>query len=212
MNTHEDRRTTDQATRPRGAVGVGIRGLYALVGAGLALCAIALWLALIGIPPLSGEDTWVPASTLPQIHQLEIGDTAARTEVSVLPLWLRAVGISSTVLWTAMLVITARAVALLARRAAQGRPFADDVLRRLRHLVIWLLALAAARVAVDLFTASWVSSWFEHQMDTTQAGGVLSTEFPSFSLPYLVAALVAAILGLAFRQGRALVEETEGLV
>lgn len=130
----------------------------------------------------------------------------------MLPLWLRALGVLNTVLLAVMLVLTLRTVHLLAVRAAQGRPFADDVVRRLQRLPLWLGALVVARLLLDVLTISALTSWFDAQVARTEQGGALGIDLPALSLTMIVAAAVAAVLASAFRRGRELTEQTDGLV
>ncbi|KUG51921.1 hypothetical protein AVL62_08260 [Serinicoccus chungangensis] len=183
-----------------------------VVGAAVALCALQVFLVVSGIPVIPSDDAWVPPSALPQVLQLDLPVDALRTEVTVLPLWIRLLGVSSTVLMAAMLVIALRAVHHVARRSAQGRPFADDVVRRLRRVAVWLLALVGLRLLVDVATGAAVERRFADHLDATEAGGALGIDLPSLSVPMIVAAAVAAVLAHAFATGRDLVDATDGLV
>ncbi|WP_298888488.1 DUF2975 domain-containing protein [uncultured Serinicoccus sp.] len=183
-----------------------------VAGAAVALCALQVFLVLSGIPLIPSDDAWVPPTAVPQVLQLDLPADAPRTEVTVLPLWIRLLGISSTVLMTAMLVIALRAVHHVARRSAQGRPFADDVVRRLRRVTVWLLVLVGLRLLVDVGTGAALQGWFTDHLDATGAGGGLGLDVPSLSVPMIVAAAVAATLAHAFARGRDLVDATDGLV
>jgi hypothetical protein len=183
-----------------------------LTGAVIAVCALSVYLNLTGIPLIPQENAWVPAESLPQLAQLELPSGSSRTEITVLPLWLRALGVLNTVLLAVMLVLVFRTVHLLAVRAAEGRPFADDVVRRLQRLPLWLGALIIARLAVDVVTIAALTRWFEAVLEDTRQGGGLGTNFPALSLTMIVAAAVAAVLASAFRRGRELTEDTDGLV
>ena len=200
--------TTD---RPRG-LRVASMAVNLVVGATVAVCALQVFLVVSGIPVIPSDDAWVPPTALPQVLQLDIPIDAMRTEITVLPLWIRLLGISSSVIMTAMLVIALRTVHHVARRSAQGRPFADDVVRRLRRVAVWLLVLVGLRLLVDVATGAALERWFADHLDATRTGGGLGIDLPSLSVPMVVAAAVAAILAHAFATGRDLVDATDGLV
>lgn len=128
-----------------------------------------------------------------------------------LPFWLRALGTTSTVAMTVMLVIVFRTVHLLARRSAEGRPFTEDVIRRLRRASSWLLVLIILRLLIDVATIAALNGWFPSAADS-HGGGALDTDLPALSLTMLVAAAVAGVLAQAFHRGRQLSEDTDGLV
>lgn len=202
---------TPQSTRPASTTWA-VRLVNILTGAVIAVCALSVYLYLTGIPLIPQENAWVPAESLPQLLTLELPADSSRTEITVLPLWLRALATANPVLLTVMLVLTFRTVHLLAVRAAEGRPFADDVVRRLQRLPLWLGVLIVARLLFDVLTIAALSSWFETEVASTQQGGALGTNFPALSLTIIVAAAVGAILAIAFRQGKELTEQTDGLV
>lgn len=207
-----------EATRqPQGRTTItyAIRVVNILTGVVIAGCALTVWGNLTGIAPVPYGDAWVPPESLPQVLALEIGsDSGGRTEITVLPLWLRALGVSSAVLMTVMLVVVFRAVHLLAWRSAEGRPFAEDVIRRLRQVSIWLMVLVVVRLLVDVATIAALTAWFQSEVidAATPIGGSLGTDLPALSLSMVVAAAVAGVLAQAFRRGKELVEETDGLV
>lgn len=202
---------TSQRTRPTSTLWAA-RLVNVLTGVVIALCVLSVYLHLTGIPIIPMEDAWVPADALPQVLQLEIPSDSSRTEITVLPLWLRALGTLNAVLMAVMLVLVFRTVHLLAVRASEGRPFADDVIHRLQRLPWWLGALIVARLAVDVATIAALGQWFHALMDDTRQGGALGTDAPALSLTMIVAAAVAAVLATAFRRGKELTEDTDGLV
>lgn len=183
----------------------------ALTGIVIALCLLRVWINLSGIPLVPQDNAWVPPESLPQILNLQLGPDPATTEITALPVWLRALGTTSTVAMTVMLVIVFRTVHLLARRSAEGRPFAADVIRRLRRASSWLLVLIILRLLIDVATITALNGWFPSAADS-HGGGALGTDLPALSLNMLVAAAVAGVLAQAFHRGRQLSEDTDGLV
>lgn len=207
-------RTTNRQPGGKAASGFAIMVVNLFMGAALALLAVSLWINLSGIPLIPSDDAWVPANSLPQILQLDIGDDpAARTEISVLPFWIRLLSLTSTAIMTVMLVMVFRTVHLLARRSTEGRPFAPEVIQRLRRLSIWLVALVLLRFLVDVGTIAAVSAWFtDNVFEEPGVSGGLGTDFPALSLSMIVTAAVAGVLAQTFRQGSELTEATDGLV
>lgn len=190
------------------------RLLDLLIWGALAVCLVRLFAILTGFPPMWWwDDAWVPATALPQVLQLDYKvteDDPAPGDIRLLPLWLRALGSVSIVLFTVMLVMVLRGARLVAQRAMQGAPFAPDIAGRLRTIAVVVLSLALLRVLVDVATISGVMSW-EPPDEQWHSLGV-GTNTPSISLSLVIAAIVAGSLASAFERGARLEKEIDGLV
>lgn len=182
-----------------------------VTGIVVVVCLVRVWVIVTGIPVVPLGDTWVTPEAMPQILNLQLGSGTTPTDITALPVWLRVLSATSLVALAVMVVIVFRAVDLLARRSAEGRPFADDVIRRLRDGSLWLLWLVLGRLLIDAATIAALHRWFSTKPDE-HGGGALGTDLPALSLPMLVAAVVADLLARAFERGRQLTEDTDGLV
>lgn len=195
---------------------IAIRTMDVLLWGAVAVCVAGVWMALTGIPLTlwwSGREVWVSPTALPQISQFDYAVTEegpARAEVTLLPLWLRAIGVSSTVLFTAMLVMVLRSARLIAVRVMNSDPFAAEIPRSLRTTMIVVLCLAVVRFLVDLVTASALMRWQPEAEQFHSLG--ISTNLPSVSLSLVLAAIIAGVLATAFERGARLEQETDGLV
>lgn len=201
-----------KSTGTRVALGV----LDVVLWGAVAACGVHVWSVLTGttlVPRWVVSDAWVPASALIQVNQLELvltEEDPGRSEITLFPWWLRAVGASSFVLFTAMLVTVLRAARLIAARVMSLDPFSADIPRRLRHTTVVVLVLAVARLLVDLAVISHLMTW----QPTTATFHSLHVNLnpPSLSLSLVLAAIVAWVLAVAFERGARLEREAEGLV
>lgn len=204
---------TRTKVRPSRA-GLTTRVLDVLIWGAVVLCLVRLFAILTGIAlTWWWDDAWVDATALPQVLQLEYtaaeGDPATG-DIRLLPLWLRALGSVSIVLFTVMFIMVLRAARLVAQRAMEGAPFAPDIARRLRTIAVVVLALAVLRVLVDVATISGVVSW--EPPDERWHMLAVGTDLPSVSLSLVIAAVVAGALASAFDRGARLEKEMDGLV
>lgn len=195
---------------------IAVRTMDVLLWGAVVICVLHVWMAITGIPvPLQalGDIVWVPPTVLPQIAEFEYGRTAddpGMDVVTLLPLWLRVLGSSSIVFFTAMLVMVLRSARMLAVRVMRSDPFAPEIPDRLRFTTTAVLCLAALRLLVDLLTVWSLMNWqpapgqFESLM--------INTNLPSISLSLILAAIVARVLATAFERGARLEQETDGLV
>lgn len=206
---------SDVGYRPAGTL-IAARGMDVLIWGAVVYCALHLWWLLTGNPlwsALLGVDAWISPTALPQITQFDLvltEDEPARTEITILPFWLRVLGSSSIVLFTVMLILVLRSARLLAVRVMRGDPFSADIPRRLRACSVWVLGLAAARFIVDLVTTRMLWGW-EPDLETYHSFG-LGLNTPSISFSLVVAAVVCWVLAAAFEQGTRLKQDTDGLV
>ncbi len=204
---------TTTKVRPSRA-GLTTRVLDLLIWGALAVCLVRLFSILTGIVPMWWwDDAWVPATALPQVLQLDYKvteDDSAPGDIRLLPLWLRALGSVSIVLFTVMFVMVLRGARLVAQRAMQGAPFAPDIAGRLRTIAVVVLSLALLRVLVDVGTISGVMTW--EPPDERWHSLAVGTNIPSISLSLVIAAIVAGSLASAFERGARLEKETDGLV
>lgn len=204
---------TTTKVRPLRA-GFTTRVLDLLIWGAVAVCLVRLFAILTGIVPMWWWDNaWVNATALPQVLQLDYQlteDDPAPGDIRLLPLWLRALGSVSIVLFTVMYVMILRGARLVAQRAIQGAPFALDIAGRLRTIAVVVLSLAILRVLVDVATIAGVMNW--EPPDEHWHSLAVGTNIPSISLSLVIAAIVAGSLASAFERGARLEKEMDGLV
>lgn len=195
---------------------IAIRTMDVLLWGAVAVCVLRVWTALTGIPVgpwWLGHDVWVAPTVLPQISQFDYAhteDAPGRAEVTILPLWLRAVAASSIALFTVMLVMVLRSARLIAARVMRGDPFTTEIPRRLRTTTTVVLALAAVRMLVDVATIQALMSW---RPEAERFHSLLvNLNLPSISLGLVLAAIIARVLATAFERGARLEQDTDGLV
>lgn len=204
---------TTTKVRPLRA-GFTTRVLDLFIWGAVAVCLVRLFAILTGIVPMWWWDNaWVNATALPQVLQLDYKlteDDPAPGDIRLLPLWLRALGSLSIVLFTVMFVMVLRGARLVGQRAMQGAPFATDIASRLRTIAVVVLSLAILRLLVDVATIAGVMNW--EPPDEQWHSVAVGTNIPSISLSLVIAAIVAGSLASAFERGARLEKEMDGLV
>ncbi len=132
------------------------------------------------------------------------GSSACTAAEQGAPLWLRFLSVLPTALWSAALAVISVLLARIVTSIARNDPFASAQARR------WTVIAGAIVVAsLGADTLTWATaSLFVNQYQLP--ADLVPTAYYSYIPPAL--ALIALTLAAAFRAGRTLAEDTEGLV
>lgn len=120
------------------------------------------------------------------------------------PVWLRLLSILPTALWSAALAVIAVLLARIVTSIARNEPFAE---RQARRWTVVAGAVLVASLGADTLTLL-TATLFVNQYGLS--GDIDPTPYYSYIPPVL--ALLALTLAAAFRAGRQLADDTEGLV
>ncbi len=120
------------------------------------------------------------------------------------PLWLRFLSILPTALWSGALAVIAVLLARIVTSIARNDPFAEEQARRWTVIAGAILVASLGADTLTLVTATLFVDQYQLPADLDP------TPYYSYIPPVL--ALVAFTLAAAFRAGRQLADDTEGLV
>ncbi len=197
-------------------------GALLLVGsAALAIIAIALPIHQITEPGAVATVNLAPAASetalmtvpLPDGQQIRpTGDDGLTVNLFVdrlpdgssVPLTLRLLSDLGTSIWLLGLASIAYLLARILANIAAGDPFHPSHARRFTQIALAILVASAGADTVNYVTARWLTS--------VAAPGTDIAVIPYYSLIPIALAAVTLVLAGAFRSGRRIVEDTEGLI
>ena len=163
----------------------------------------------------NGADPRLPLSALPQVNQAELREGTSGYLVDA-PFWLRLLSASPAVLYVVLALVAALLVARVVRGIADGHPFSLKVRTSLTALSVFLIGAgtiygmldAAAGRAIYEVASDFGAAPFPLGADYA----VTSTNVPRWPYFMMTCGVVGLALAVAFKDGKRLEEEAEGLV
>lgn len=197
-------------------------GAFLLVAsAALALIAVALPIHQLTEPGAAATVNLTPAVSetalatvpLPEGQQIRpTGDDGLTVNLFVdrlpdgapVPLALRLLTEFGTSIWLLGLATIAYLLARILANISAGDPFHPSHARRFTQVAIAILVASAGADTVNYLTAKWLTA--------VATPGADVTVLPYYSLIPIALAAVTLVLAGAFRAGRRIADDTEGLV
>jgi hypothetical protein len=210
--------TTTRTPRRSRATSIALYALWVVVATTVLFRLMTVYTIVTGhyVFSFGGGDSRLPLSAVPQLIQADLRPGADGHLVDA-PLWLRLLCASPVLIEAVIFTLGAVWLAQIIRRIAVADPFSDTPVRRWKQLSILLIVggivqgltdTAALTAIMTLARMSAHEPPFPLGADYQAIGGN-GLQWPMFTI---LLGIVAAALGLAFRAGSRLKEETEGVV